>query len=273
MFSLHYKQVNHCKCMQTHTHGVLTQRNEVPSGPAKCPPCSSIIVWQSATTLTCLFSVIYSQDLSASVEVRCLPVERKSAIWMWKSCGNTRVRTRVPITVVISWAVIKQNRLNWCGLLLKWDINPSTSLKCTVRDSGKLLSAGLFACLLPPRRQIYLVGKHLSKGLVSHLLWLLTQLRFTKSQTMSGDKLGKRFEGCNKMIWNCFPYGAVNVKNKACGFWKFLEDEAVIAVELQTHKSWHISFLFWHLTAFDLGTGTYFHILFVHRRVEINWEN
>lgn len=57
----------------------------------------------------------------------------------------------VTITDVISRGLIEHNRLNWrslSGLLPEWGINPSTSLKCTVTDSGKLPSAGLFACLL-----------------------------------------------------------------------------------------------------------------------------
>lgn len=72
------------------------------------------------------------------------------------------------ITDAISMELIGHNRLNWfspSGLLVKWSINPSPSLKCMVTDSGKLLPAGLFAstvCSLPAG-QIYLVGKHLSK--------------------------------------------------------------------------------------------------------------
>lgn len=156
---------------------------------------------------------------------------------MWK---QTDQDLWVTITDAISWALIEQNRLNRCslsGLLPKWGINPSTSLKCVVTDSGKLLSAGLFAC------QIYLVGKHLSKGLVSHLQWLLTQLCFTKSQTMSGDKVGERFEGCNEVIWNCFPYGAVSVKNKACGFWKFHLRRPLMPFNYEhiNHNTFHIN--------------------------------
>lgn len=82
---------------------------------------------------------------------------------MWK---QTDQDLWVTITDTISWALIEQNRLNRnspSGLLLKWGINPSTSLKCAVTDSGKLLSAGLFACLLPPRLPNLPCGKALIK--------------------------------------------------------------------------------------------------------------
>lgn len=86
---------------------------------------------------------------------------------MEKWCGKRRTQgLRVTTADAISRALIEQNKLNWCSpssRLLKWSINPSTSLKCTVTDSGKLLSAGLFACLLLPAGQIYLVGKALIK--------------------------------------------------------------------------------------------------------------
>lgn len=80
---------------------------------------------------------------------------------------GSRPILRVTITDAISWALIKHKRLNWwsrSGLLLRWSINPSTSLKCMMTDSGKLLSAGLFAHLhSPPACQIYLVWKRLSE--------------------------------------------------------------------------------------------------------------
>ena len=82
---------------------------------------------------------------------------------MWK---QTDQDLWVTITDAIIWALIEQNRLNRnspSGLLLKWGINPSTSLKCAVTDSGKLLSARLFACLLPLRLPNLPCGKALIK--------------------------------------------------------------------------------------------------------------
>lgn len=37
-----------------HTHSQLTQHNKAHCRPAKCLPCSTIIIWQSATTLKSL---------------------------------------------------------------------------------------------------------------------------------------------------------------------------------------------------------------------------
>lgn len=156
---------------------------------------------------------------------------------------------------MISRALIEQNRLNRCspcGLLLKWGINPSTSLKCTATDSGKLLSAGLFARTPPAKFTLW--ESAYQKSLVSHLQWLLTQLCLTKSNTMSRDKVGKRFGGCNNLIWNGFPYGVVTreCQEQSLCILEIPLEEAIIAVKLQTHQSWHISPQSWRLTAFDV---------------------
>lgn len=113
---------------------------------------------------------------------------------MWKQVHKEWWLT---ITDAISSALIKQNRLkcrSQTGLIHGPRINPWNSLKCIVADGGKM-TVCLFVCSLPSR-QIYLVGRHLSEGLVSDLQWLLTQLCFTKSQTMSGDNL------CWWLYWN-----------------------------------------------------------------------
>lgn len=154
--------------MHTHTHPHFTEQHEARSCPAKCSPCSSILVWWSATTLkrlcfrlfnlkSTLFLWALTAFHSGKKHLRQRHLDRKT---MWKQIFW------VTITDAVRWALFKQDRLNRCSLnelLLKWGINPSTLLKCTVTDSGKLLSAGLFACLLHSRQPNLPCGKALIK--------------------------------------------------------------------------------------------------------------
>lgn len=114
----------------------------------------------------------------------------------------------VTITDAISMELIGHIRLNWfspSGLLLKWGINPSHSLKCMMTDSGKM-TACWFVCIFAP----YLPAKFTlwesayQKGLMSHLLWLLTQQCFTKSQTMfNQETVFERWSrAAERMLWN-----------------------------------------------------------------------
>lgn len=175
---------------------------------------------------------------------------------MWK---QTDQDLRVTITDAISRALIEHNRLNRCspsGLLLKWGINPSTSLKCTVTDSGKLLSAGLFACLLPPRLPNLPCGKALIKKvwcLISCDCWHNYVLQRAKQCLETNWERGLRaavkwYETVFHMELWMSGTNPVDFGNSARG-------EAVIAVKLRTHQSWHVSFRFWRLTASDLGAS------------------
>lgn len=165
----------------------------------------------------------------------------------------------VTITDVISWALIEQNRLNWCtpsGLLPKWGINPSTSLKCTVTDSGKLLSAGLFACLLPSCLPNLPCGKAFIKKvwcLISCDCWHNYVLQRAKQRLETKWEIGLRAAVTRyETVFHVEPWMS---KTKPVDFGNSAWGEAVIAVSLWTHQSWMISFQFRHLAAFDLGAS------------------
>lgn len=174
-----------------------------------------------------------------------------------KWCGKqTDQDLWVTITDAISWAPIEHNRLNWCspsGLLLNWSINPSTSLKCMVTDSGKLLSAGLFAYLLPTRLPNLPCGKALIKKvwcLIScdywhnYVLQRAKQCRETYSERWLRAAV-KRYE----TVFYVEPWLS---RTKPVDFGNYAYGEGNIAAKLQTHQSRHISFQCWHFIAFDL---------------------
>lgn len=143
---------------------------------------------------------------------------------MWK---KTDGGLWVTITDVISSALIEHIRLNrgsLSGLLLKWSINPSTSLKCIVTGDGNSLSGGLFACLLSPRLPSLPCGKGnpYQKGSgVSSLVIVDTIMLYKKTNNVWRQIMEESLGGCSGMIWMWFPYESMEVKNKACGLWLF----------------------------------------------------
>lgn len=153
----------------------------------------------------------------------------------------------VTITDVINSESIEHNYLNWCssrGLLVKWGINPSTSLKCMMTERGKLLSAGLFVYLLPTRLPNLPCGKALIKkvlGLVScdypHNYVMYT---YKKSQTMSGH---------TGLQYNDMKWFSIWSWTKPGDFGNSVYSECNIPAKQQTHQS--IYFQLWHLGAME----------------------
>lgn len=144
--------------------------------------------------------------------------------------------------------LLRQDRLNRCSpseLLLKWGINPSTLLKCTVTDSGKLLSAGLFACLLHSRQPNLPWGKALIKRSGVSSLVTVDTIMFYKEPNNVWRQIGKEVWGCNQVIGGCFPHGAANINN-VCGFWKFHLRRPWLQLNYR-HQPWHVVLPFWRL--------------------------
>lgn len=143
---------------------------------------------------------------------------------MWK---KTDGGLWVTITDVISLTLIEQIMLNWdslSGLLLTWSINPSTSLKCMVTGCGNSLSAGLFACLLPPCLPSLPCGKGnpYQKGSgVSSLMIVDTIMLYKETNSVWRQIMEEGLGSCSRMIWKRFPYEGVEVKNNASGLWLF----------------------------------------------------
>lgn len=129
----------------------------------------------------------------------------------WKMYVGNRPILWVTITDAIGWALIKHKRLNqWSpsGLLLKWSINPSPSLKCMMTDSGKLLSAGLFAHLLPTSLPNLPCGKALIRK-VRCLISSDCQHNYVLQRAK--QCLGTNCERCGKAAFKCsnyFPNGS-----------------------------------------------------------------
>lgn len=186
---------------------------------------------------------------------------------MEKLCGKqTDQDLWVTITDAISWALIEHNRLNWSspsGLLPKWGINPSTSLKCTVTDSGKLPSAGLFACLLAPRLPNLPCGKALIKKvwcLISRDCWHNYVLQRAKQCLETNWERGLR--AAAKWYESVFHMEPWMSRTKPVDFGKSTWGETIYAFKLRTHQSWNILFQFWRLTAFDLGASGHWALLY-----------
>lgn len=155
-------------CKHTHTHTLTTQHVFQSTGAKRRPlQRTHYLAISSSWALT--FWTILSQNYDVSVGLYCFPLGKKRIIYekgIWKKDvePETDQDSWVTITDAISWALMERNRLHQCsprGPLLKWGINPSASLKCMLQDSGKLLSAGLFACLLPSRPPHLPCGKAL----------------------------------------------------------------------------------------------------------------
>lgn len=93
----------------------------------------------------------------------------------------------VTITDAISMELIGHISLNWfspSGLLLKWGINPSHSLKCMMTDSGKWLPAGLFAYSLLTCQPNLPCGKALIKT-----AWCLISCDYWHNNVLQRAKL------------------------------------------------------------------------------------
>lgn len=110
------KQLN-CWSMCAHTHTILTQQKESHFSSAKCLPCSSIIIWQSAATLksVCfrqfiLRTTLFLWGLTAFHWKKCHFRQRHlGGKMMWKHSDRL---FRTTITDAISWTLLEQNRLN-----------------------------------------------------------------------------------------------------------------------------------------------------------------
>lgn len=151
------------------------------------------------------------------------------------------------ITDAISVALIGHNRLNWCspsGLLLKWGINPSPSLKCMRTDSGKLLPAGLFVYMLPTRRPNLPCGKALIKK-----VWCLISCDYWHNYVLQRAKqcLETNFErwlrATEKYYETVFHMVLWLSRTRPLDFGNSAYREGNIAAKLQTHQSRHISVL------------------------------
>lgn len=138
----------------------------------------------------------------------------------------------------ISWALIEHNRLNGCspsGPLLNWSINLSASLKCTVTDSGKLLSAGVFVYSLPIRQPNLPCGKALLKKvwcLISCDYWHNHVFQRAKQclETTCERRLRaavKRYEAVLHRLWT----------TKRLDFGHSASGECNIAAKVQTYPS------------------------------------
>lgn len=102
-----------------------------------------------------------------------------------------------------------------------------------VTDSGKLLSAGLFACLLPPRLPNLPCGKALIKRSGVSSPETVDTIMFYKEPNNVWRQIGDEVWGCNKTIGGC-EHGET--------LWILVIplEEAIIAVQLQTHPPQHM---------------------------------